>query len=158
MANRVSATIEIGGLLPADLIDAFVAIVQAEGLSTEWEGAPIQRSDVRDGPFLRLMDHEVALGEFEYLERFCHEHGLPYARWCDGYGGEWGPQRVVYTGTGDAVTYSATEDDQIVVDQEVIAELGSMAAIDAYFAAANFPVPALRIDPNPRPAMPSSRT
>ena len=54
MADRVSVTIEIGGCLAAGDRDTFVAIVNDEGLSTDWEGGAFTADEVPDGAALRL--------------------------------------------------------------------------------------------------------
>lgn len=81
MADRTSASITIGGTLPRSLLPDLATLVQAEGLSTEWDGEPFTLSMFREGVPLELMAHEVAWGRFEHLETWCVEHGLPFTRW-----------------------------------------------------------------------------
>lgn len=81
MADRVSASITIGGTLQRSLLPDLAALVQAEGLSIEWDGEPFILAMFREGVPLELMAHEVAWGRFEHLETWCVEHGLPFARW-----------------------------------------------------------------------------
>lgn len=149
MADRVSATIRIGGTLAADLLDDFERVVQAESLSIEWDGETFTRADLVEGERLYLVAHEVAWGEFEALQVFCRDHHLPYVRWCDGSSGGWDPQRLVWSGTGEPVTYAATSDDGIVIDCETVERLGTLDAVRAHFAAADFAVPPFRVASNP---------
>jgi len=143
MADRVSASITIGGNLPAALLPAFVGIIQNEGLSTEWNGEPFNPSELPQGEPLRLMAHEVAWGRFEELEAFCLENALPFARWSGAYPGQWGAERTVFTGTGEPQGYAADEDDYILMGRCTAERLGNFAAIVAHFDAADFPIPAL---------------
>src|SRR3546814_2399353 len=81
MADRVSASITIGGALAAGLLPDLLAAIANEGLSTEWDGAPFAADQLACGVPVRLMAHEVAWGRLEALEAFCVTHGLPFARW-----------------------------------------------------------------------------
>lgn len=143
MAERVSASIAIGGNLPAGLLATFVAIVQNEGLSTQWDGPGFEQADLPEDAPLSLMAHEVAWGRFADLEAFCLVQGLPFARWSGACPGQWGPERVVFAGIGEPVGYAADEDDYIVVGRGTVERLGSYEAILAHFAAADFAVPPL---------------
>lgn len=143
MADRVSASITIGGAVPADQLVAFAEAIQNEGLFTEWGGEPFDLRELpTDGP-LSLMAHEVAWGRFEELEAFCIEHGLPFARWSGGYGCEWGPERLVFSGSGEPQSYDADENDRIVISRDVVDRLGILEAIVAHFEAADIPIPPL---------------
>ena len=147
MADRVSASITIGGKLPASLLDAFAEAVESEGLSTEWDGEPFDRHQIPgDGP-LTLMAHEVAWGRFERLEAFCIAHGLPFSRWCGAYPCQWGAERTVFTGSGETQSYAVDEDDYTLMGRCTAERLGSYAAIIAHFDAADFPVPPLAVVP-----------
>jgi hypothetical protein len=143
MADRVSASITIGGNLPANLLDAFVGIIQNEGLSTEWDGEPFDPSELPQDEPLRLMAHEVAWGRFEELEAFCFENALPFARWSGSYGGQWGAERTVFTGTGEPQCYAADEDDYVLMGRCTVERLGTIEAIIAHFDTADFPIPPL---------------
>jgi hypothetical protein len=145
MADRVSASITIGGTLPAALLPDLLAAIECEGLSTEWDGAPFAADQLpTDGP-LALMAHEVAWGRFAALEGFCVEHGLPFARWSGAYPCEWGAERVVFTAAGEPKSYVADELDRILIDRATIRFLGSIEAVCAYFDAAEFRIPPLVI-------------
>jgi len=143
MADRVSASIAIGGSLPAALLSDFAEAIQREGLSTEWDGEPFTLDDITDDAPLSVMAHEVAWGRFEQLEAFCIANGLPFARWSGGYPGQWGAERLVFTGSGEPVSYAADEDDYILMGRCTAERLGSYAAILAHFDAAEFAIPPL---------------
>src|SRR3546814_3393722 len=97
MADRVSASITIGGALAAGLLPDLLAAIANEGLSTEWDGEPFAADQLACGEPVRLMAHEVAWGRLEALEAFCVTHGLPFARWSGAYAGQWGAERTVFT-------------------------------------------------------------
>ncbi|PKP94974.1 hypothetical protein [Sphingomonas sp.] len=147
MADRVSASITIGGTLPRSLLPDFFALIQEQGLSTEWDGEPFTPAMVREGMSLELMAHEVAWGRFERLESWCVEHDLPFARWSGGYCGQWGAERAVFTGAGEVQCYAADEDDYLLIGRCTVERLGSYAAILGHFAAGDFAVPPLRLMP-----------
>ncbi len=145
MADRVSARITIGGVLPRSLLDELTRLIGDEDLRLDWDGEPFAPDAIpNDGP-VELMAHEVAWGHFEHLERFCEDHTLAYVRWSGGCAGSFGPERVVFTGAGSRVSYAVTDDDDVVFDLETIHRLGSIAAIEAYTAQADFAPPALAI-------------
>jgi len=145
MADRVSASITIGGTLPVALLPDLLAAIEREGLSTEWDGEPFTPDQLPEGEPLSLMAHEVAWGHFRELEAFCVKHGLPYARWSGAYGGQWGAERLVFTGSGEAQSYAADEDDYILMGRCTAERLGSFPAIIAHFNAADFVIPPLVI-------------
>src|SRR3546814_17647544 len=74
---------------------------------------------------LSLMAHEVAWGCFEQLEAFCIANGLCFARWSGGYSGQWGAERLVFTGIGEPQGYAADEDDYILMGRCTAQRLGS---------------------------------
>ena len=146
MADRVSASIAIGGNLPAALLGSLVELIQNEGLATEWDGPVFERTDLSDGAPLHLMAHEVPWGRFEELESWCIENRLPVARWSGGFGSEWTGERVVFTGDGAPWSYIADECDRILVDRATVEQLGSIEAILAHFDAANAVLPPLAVE------------
>ncbi|MBX9898027.1 MAG: hypothetical protein K2Y17_09050 [Qipengyuania sp.] len=146
MADRVSASIIIGGAITAAVYADFSAIIADEGLSIEWDGAPFEPHDREEGEPLRLCAHEVAWGRFEQLEAFCVERRLPFARWSDAYPGQWDPERVVFTGDGEPQSYGASNDDDVRIGRNTAEALGSYEAIIANFDAADFAVPPLIVN------------
>ncbi len=145
MADRVSASITIGGQLAAALLPDFLAAVAADGLSTEWDGEPFAPVQLPCAAPLRLMAHEVAWGRFETLEDFCVKNALPFTRWSGAYVGQWGAERTVFTGSGEPQGYAADEDDYILIGRCTVERLGSIEAVMAHFDAADFTVPPLVI-------------
>ncbi|WP_210358977.1 hypothetical protein [Sphingomonas beigongshangi] len=143
MADRVSASIIIGGALDAPAYAQLAELIAAEGLAIEWDGDPFESEHRVDGEPLRLFAHEVAGGHFEEIEDWCVSHRIPFVRWCGGYSGQWGPERVVATGDGTAVSYAVSEDDEVVISRSTIETLGSLDAVLAHFDAAEFIVPPL---------------
>ncbi|MBB6125404.1 hypothetical protein [Sphingobium subterraneum] len=145
MADRVSASITIGGTLSATLLPDLLAAIENEGLSTQWDGEPFAADQLVPNEPLALMAHEVAWGHFSELEVFCIEQGLPFARWSGAYHGQWGAQRVVFSGNGEPLSFAADEDDTILIDRSTAERLDSIEAIFAHFDAADFAIPALVI-------------
>lgn len=145
MADRVSASITIGGALGAALLPDLLAAIANERLSTEWDGEPFAADQLACGEPLRLMAHEVAWGRFEELEAFCLTHGLPFVRWSGAYAGQLGAERTVFTGSGEPQSYAADEDDDILIGRCTVERLGTIEAVIAHFDAADFAVPPLVI-------------
>ena len=154
MADRVSASITIGGALVAALLPDLLAAIQSEGLSTEWDGEPFAADQLASGEPVRLMAHEVAWGRFEELEAFCVTHGLPFARWSGAYAGQWGAERTVFTRSGEPQGYAADEDDYILIGRCTVERLGTIEAIIAHFDAADFAIPPLVITGGESEAVP----
>ena len=145
MADRVSLSIAIGGLLAAALVDDFVDLLRSEDLSTEWGGDPFERDQFpADGP-LRLYAHGVRNGEIPDVEDFCCANDLPFARWSGGAPGAFGPEIVVWTGDGPRRSFRADEDEHVVLGEEEARELGSFEAISGYFADGRYEPPTFQI-------------
>ena len=149
MADRVFASIELGGVLTAAQLDELTQLVNDECLSTEWDGEPFDPSQLTPGEPLQLHAHEVAWGMFEELETWCRAHHVPYIRWSGGYGCEWGAERVVFDGADEPRSYDADENDRVFVDRATVERLGSVEAILAHFDAAEFALPPLAITSEP---------
>ena len=145
MADRVSASIALGGVITPAQLDELTQLVTDEGLSTEWDDEPFQPAQLTSDEPLQLYAHEVAWGRFEALEAWAQEHHVPYVRWSGGYGSEWGAERVVFDGPGDPRSYDADENDRIFIDRSTVERLGSVEAILAHFDAAEFTLPPLVI-------------
>jgi len=143
MVDRVSASIEIGGTIGSADYSALVALITAEALSVEWDGEDFEPEHRQQGQSLRLYAHEVAWGRFEALEAKCVELGLPFARWSGGCSGQWGSERVVFTGEGEPEPYPVDETDTALIGRAALKQLGTIEAVLAWFDAADFAVPAL---------------
>ncbi|EXS69403.1 hypothetical protein [Sphingobium sp. Ant17] len=149
MANRVPASIRLGGTLSATAYDELADIILAERLSVEWDGEPFDPSHRTPGQPLNLYAHGVVGGQFEDLEARCIELNLPFIRSCDGYPGEWNPERVVFTGEGGPASYPADEGGYVVLNRGTAEKLGSLEAIIAWFDAADFRLPPLIVEGDP---------
>ena len=143
MADRVSVAVTLGGAITAAQYRELAALIQLEGLSIEWDGAPFEPHDRTEGEPLRLFAHEVAWGRVEQLETWCVDNCVPFARWSGGYPGSWGAERVVYAGAGGPASFVADEEDRILVDRETVERLGSIEALLGHFDAADLAIPPL---------------
>ncbi|WP_449470208.1 hypothetical protein [Sphingobium chungangianum] len=152
MADRVSASIVIGGSVTTSAYADLCALIADEGLSTEWDGELFEPHHRCAGEPLNLCAHDVAWGRFEQLEAWCVENKLAFARWSGGYGGSWGPERVVFLGFGSPRSYIADEEDRILIDRAMVEMLGSLEAVFAHFDAAGKAIPALEIVDGPQPS------
>jgi hypothetical protein len=156
MADRCSASITIGGTLPAEQLPAFFAAIAAEDLAIDYGEAAFTPTVMASGESLTLHAYEVAWGIFNILEPFCQTHKLPYTRRNDACIGAWGCTRSVYRGAsktsdGNVMTneYDVSEDDHILIGEQLVRHLGSFEANLAHFAYANFSVPPLVIEGEP---------
>ena len=152
MADRVTAQITIGGRIPASAIPGLIEAIQAEGLSTEYDGPPFEPDELVDGEALTLCAHEVAWGDFRELELFCRTQRLAYSRWFGACSGAWGAGRSIYRGVEETREgeegiddYDASDDDHTLLGEQLARHLGSYEAILAHFERANFTVPPLEI-------------
>lgn len=145
MADRASASIVIGGTLPQDVIPAFLYAVEMDHGRLDWEGEPVDHGALQREEPLHICAYDLPGGIFDTLEPFCELHGLPFVRSSGGCGGVFGPERVVFAGEGPARHFEMNESEQIVATYPEIADLGSMEAIAAWFASAEFTPPPLQI-------------
>ncbi len=143
MAECVPASIVVGGTISASAYAELADIISLERLSIEWDGESFQPSHRTDGEPLRLYANDVPMGRLDHLEAWCVENRLSFARWCGGYGSQWGPERVVFTGDGEPQSYAADELDWVVIGRATAINLGSMEAIIAHFDAAEVEIPPL---------------
>ncbi|WP_254295346.1 hypothetical protein [Sphingomonas tagetis] len=143
MADRASASIRLGGALRHSRTPELCRIITAEGLSTEWDGAPFEIDEIPADRPLELMADQVRGGTFEELEAFCVENGLPFSRSCDPYVGGWDGERLVFDGVGDPRSYRITSNDNVVMTFAELCDLGTMEAIASHFAAAEIVIPPL---------------
>lgn len=143
MADRVSASITIGGSVTAEEFTELTQRVISEGLAVEWDGDAFKPSHRVIGLPLRLCAHEVAWGCFPELEAWCVLKGLPFARWSGGYPSQWGPGRVVFSGTGEPRSYPVDEEDCTVIGADMVRKLGTFESVLAYFDEAGWPIPPL---------------
>lgn len=151
MADRVPASIQIGGDISAAVFAELLHIIAFEGLSPEWGGEPFEPESRVIGEPLALFDESCAWGKIDNLEAFCVEHGLPFVRWSGSYPGEWSPERLIFRGSGTVDSYMVDESDRVLIDRRLLSDLGTIAAAMAYFDAAEFAVPPLVVEGDPPP-------
>ncbi|ODT65216.1 MAG: hypothetical protein ABS75_32480 [Pelagibacterium sp. SCN 63-23] len=149
MADRVSASIRLGGAITAADYAELSQLIADEGLSAEWDGPPFAPDHRVLGEPLCLYAHEVAWGCFDALEAWCVGRKTPFVRWSGAYAGQWGAERVVFTGEGEPTSYAVDEEDYVVIDRGTVQTLGSADAILAYFDAADVTIPALSVEGDP---------
>ena len=145
MGDRVSVSIAIGGSISTTSLDELITLAQAQSLSTEWGGEPFDRDQLPDEGPLRLYAHEIPNGELDDVEDFCCSNGLPFVRSSGGASGAFGPEIVVWTGEGPRQSFTADEDENIVLNANEARELGSYEAISQHFADGQYEPPAFRI-------------
>lgn len=143
MADRVSASITIGGKVSAAQFAELKNMIEAHDLRSEWDGDAFSPDHiVKDEP-LALYAHETPWGMFDNLEQYCCDHEIAYIRWSGGCTGSFGPERIVYDGITGPLNYDVDEDNCVVIHEHTIEQLGSMAAIRAYLKAAEITLPPL---------------
>ncbi|MBL0925910.1 MAG: hypothetical protein IBJ12_15775 [Sphingomonadaceae bacterium] len=145
MADRVSASITIGGEVTPEQFDALTDMIAWNDLRTEWDGRVFARDQIIEGQPLALHAHEVPWGMFDDIEQYCCNHHIAYVRWSGGCPGSFGPERIVYDGNAGPLNYDVDEDDHVVLHAHTIEQLGSMRAIRSYLKAADIMVPPLVI-------------
>jgi len=145
MADRASASIMIGGTIRRSHIPGLIEAIASDGGRADWEGEPLDSSSLHEDSALEAFAYELPGGTFESTEEFCEEHGIAYVRNSGSCGGVFGPERVIFTGAGAAVQFDMTENDEIVLARSMIRELGTMEAVEAWFAQAEFVPPPFAI-------------
>jgi len=91
MADCFPGEVTIGGKVPSALLEEFLGAVASAGASAGDYGDPPfdgrtaeELLDALDGNgHLRLVDAEARYGQFEELEGFLQEHGIPFDRHSD---------------------------------------------------------------------------
>ena len=82
MADRMAASIEIGGKMKKGLLHELITLVSEHGTddgSTAADKKYVMEA-IKNNKFLALSDPDIAWGEFTDIEKFCKEHGLYYKR------------------------------------------------------------------------------
>ena len=145
MADRVSASIVIGGAVSSDQFEVLIDLIASHDLAIEWDGPKFAPDQRVEGEPLRLYAHETPWGMFDDLEQYCCDQHIAYVRWSGSCPGSFGADRIVFDGTTGPLNYSVDEVDHIVLHEQIIDQLGSMRAIRAYLKPAAFEPPALSI-------------
>jgi hypothetical protein len=155
MADRASASIVIGGTISRSTLVDLVAAIASDGGRADWDGEALDASAISSGATLEACAHDLVGGTFDWTEQFCEDRGLAYVRNSGSCGGAFGPERVVFTGTGAAVQFDMTESEEVVLARSMIRDLGSIEAIEAWFQLAEFTPPPLTIIEEDGAAVPS---
>ena len=145
MADRVSASITIGGKVTKKQFAEIATMIEYHDLRTEWDGDVFTPDKITQGEPLALHAHETPWGMFDNLEQYCCDHRIAYTRWSGGCAGSFGPERIVFDGKNGPLNYDVDEDDHIVIHAHTIQQLGSMRAIRVYLKAAEIVLPPLVI-------------
>lgn len=145
MADRVSASIVIGGKVTPAQFEELCPLIAHNDLRLDWDGEPFASDQITEGEPLRLCAHETPWGMFDDLEQYCTDQHIPFVRWSGSCPGSFGAERIVFDGATCPLNYSVDEDDHVVLHEQTIGQLGSIRAIRAYLKTASFEVPALRI-------------
>ena len=93
MSERYPAEITIGGKMPTGLLDHFLGELRSAGVRVGgYDGDPFDaktvdelRQVLDEGEHLVLADAEASYGQFEDLEEFCVQHGIPFDRHNDAH-------------------------------------------------------------------------
>ena len=147
MADRVSASIVIGGEVTPAQFKQLCPLIAHNNLRLDWDGEPFAPDKFQQGEPLRLCAHETPWGMFDDLEQYCCDQHIPFVRWSGSCPGSFGAERIVFDGMKGPLNYSVDEDDHVVLHEQTIDQLGTIRAIRAYLKPASFEVPALRIAP-----------
>ena len=144
MADRASVSIRIGGRIARTDLAQLAEMAEAESAHIDYEDTPFDPDRIEPG-VLTLVAHEVAWGRLDAIEDFCIERGLPFSRWAGSSPGAFAAERIVFSGAGEPSCYAATDDDELVASLGILRELGSMEAIEGYFAAGDRETPSLEV-------------
>lgn len=145
MADRASASIMIGGTIARGCIPGLIAAIAVDGGRADWEGEVLDDTSIRDGETLEAFAYELPGGIFQEAESFCEQHRLPFVRSSASCAGAFGPERVIYTGEMPAVQFDTTEHDEVVLTRSGYRNLGSLEAVEDWFASAEFSPPPFAI-------------
>jgi hypothetical protein len=133
MSDRIPAEIWIGGKIADSLIPSLCAAISDEGVSLEWGDAqfcPTSAADLvnaldqdaEGGPLLWLCDDEASCGEFDVLETFLDEHGIPFTRQTDGRY-EYEPERVEFRPGSEKVRLALDRSGEAIVPAALLIDL-----------------------------------
>lgn len=143
MVDRVSAAITLGGTVTATVFAGLLERIAEARLSTKWDGAPFEAAHLEPDEPIVLNAQDVAGGQFPELEAYCVENAIAFARWSGAYPGAFAAERVVFPGSGEPRSYTADEEDRILIARDTVEALGDFEAVLAYFDEADFAVPPL---------------
>lgn len=140
-----STAITIGGPISHAVFNDMVQLIVRARLHVDWDGPLFEPSLLDIGVPLFLHAYDVAGGHFPELEEYCVDHDIAFARWSGASFGAFAAERVVFTGTGEPRSFTADEDNRILLLRDTAQLLGSYDAVLAYFDDADFIIPPLVI-------------
>jgi hypothetical protein len=142
MGERIGASIQFGGKLPKQHVQELVDLLNAEGLTPDFD----ETGDVtaEDDLSQNFGDWEVNYGNLDDLEAFGQEHGLHYKHWYDS-GPEWSACTELYDPATNTMIELVDAGGLPAMNLGEIKRLGSIEAIEAYFAKFSEPLPPLEI-------------
>ena len=152
MADRVSASIVIGGTVSSAQFARLLELIALYDLRLDWDGDVFTHDQLPTGDALRLYAYEVAWGNFEELEQYCCNEQIVYQRWSVACSGSFGAERIVYDGKAGPLNFAVDDDDNVLVYAQAIDQLGSMRAIRRYIAQAEIVIPPFAIAPDSSPS------
>ncbi|AMK23212.1 MULTISPECIES: hypothetical protein [Sphingomonadaceae] len=141
MADRASASMQIGGTLSRIQLPAFIEAIATDHGRLDWEGEPVEEDTITTGNVLEICAYDLPGGMFETVESFCRQHKLPFRRTSGGCSGVFGPELVVYDLQGQPRHYEMNESEQVVLTRNEIHDLGSIEKIEDWFRSAEFTPP-----------------
>ena len=145
IADRASAMIRLGGRLPAAALPVLLTAIEDDRGFAGWGELPIDEADCHAGEPLEICGYELVGGVFASIEDFAVAHGLAFVRNSGSCPGVFGPERVVFDGTGPRRDYDLTEFDLVVLGIDRLRALGSLDAAEAWFATADYTPPPLEL-------------
>lgn len=145
MADRATASILIGGPIPRSCISGLIAAIDLDGGRADWEGEAFTEISVSSGEAIEAYAYELPGGIFQETESFCEHHGIAFVRSSGSCAGVFGPERAVFTGVRPAAYFDLSECDEVVLTQSGLRALGSLPAIEGWFASAQFTPPPITI-------------
>lgn len=143
MADRVSASVTIGGNVTQNQFDQLTVLIANEGLALDWDSDPFAPDQRVEGEPLQLCAYEVPWGMFEALEQYCCDNHIAYRRWSGACSGSFGVERIVYDGNSGSYNFDVNDDDIVMLAVQTIEQLGSIRAIRAFLKPAAFEIPPL---------------
>ena len=126
MADRYPGRIEIGGIMPAEVVDEFIDLIVETGGSLNDFGLPEATKEsvheaLQKDETLILCHDRAPWGEFEALETFLTRHGISFDRHSDAYAGLDGE---MVSGRGHTtIWFYAAQNGSLLLDQKQIMEI-----------------------------------
>lgn len=138
MADRSPAQITIGGQIPLACIPALLRMIALDHALTLYSDEPVDEDHFMIGNVLELSIAQAVGGSAENTEDFCMNHGISFVRNSDGYPGSYDAQRLLFSGNGNPLYYTLSDDGEVVLNPLEFRALGSYEAVEAWFHAAEW--------------------